>query len=142
MTWVPPAPRPVLDVGPERTRIGQWVIELPFVTALSLNDRDIWQVKAAKVKPWRTASHLLAKQAKIPACRRIHVELNYVPSTVRRRDPDNLVAVLKPCIDGLVDAGVVPDDDLRFVERSFPVIHPKGPPRRSGNRWWMVVTAL
>jgi len=69
---------------------GLWVLELPFVKPLSLNDRAIWQVRAGQVKPWRQAVALLARVAHIPACRRIDVQLHYTPKDDRTRDPLNL----------------------------------------------------
>lgn len=109
---------------PTLVRTGEWRLELPFTTQLSLNDRVHWAVKMKLVKEWRDATHVLARAAKIPACRRIQVEFHYVPRTNQRRDPDNLVASLKPCVDGLVDAGIVPDDTEEFVERVWPICHP------------------
>jgi crossover junction endodeoxyribonuclease RusA len=50
------------------------------------------------------------------------VQLTYTPRIRRTRDADNLVALLKPLVDGLVDAGVVADDDDEQVERAMPVI--------------------
>ena len=33
----------------------------------------------------------------------------------RRRDPHNYMATVKPIVDGLVDAGVLPDDDAKHL---------------------------
>lgn len=124
---------------PTSVRSGEWELVLPFTTQLSLNDRKHWAVRMKEVKQWRDAAHVLARAAKIPWCRRIRVELHYVPGTNARRDPDNLVASLKPCIDGLVDAGVVTDDTEHFVERVFPIIHSAtGKP----GRFYLKVVAL
>lgn len=112
-----PGPLPTL------VRAGEWTLELPFTKQLSLNDRQHWAVKMKHVKEWRDAAHVLAKHARIPACRRIMVELHYLPRTNQRRDPDNLVASMKPLVDGLVDAKVVQDDTEAFVQRQWPVIH-------------------
>jgi crossover junction endodeoxyribonuclease RusA len=62
---------------------------------------------------------------------RIAVGLTYVPRDKRRRDPDNLVVPLfKALVDGIVDAGIVPDDTPEYVIRSMPVIlPPDGDPR-------------
>ena len=40
----------------------------------------------------------------------------------RRRDADNLIATLKPFADGLVDAGLTPDDTPSFMTKHMPVI--------------------
>jgi len=134
---VPPA-RPQRQMT-TLVRSGVWELELPFTKQLSLNDRQHWAVKAKHVKEWRDAALVLARAAKISPCRRIKVELHYEPRTEQRRDPDNLVASLKPLVDGLVDAGVVADDTEAYVERAWPVIH-----RATGKpgRFWMRVEAL
>lgn len=122
--------------------MSEWLLELPFTAALSLNDRMNHWVKAKKVREWREAACWLARAAKIPQCERVRVELHYMPAQERRRDPDNLVASMKPIVDGLVDAGVVVDDTAAFVERCWPVIHAKGPEVKPGSRFWVVVTRL
>lgn len=104
---------------------GPWEITLPYLKPpLSLNDRRHPLAKAAIVKRLRGQTALLAGLHHIPACERIHVVLNWQPATVRRRDGDNPIATLKPCLDGLRDAGVVVDDDISHVSFSEPVIHP------------------
>lgn len=141
---VPAAVRPDAPAMQPLARQGEWTLHLPFQTQLSLNDRDHWNVKAKKVKTWREAAMVLAKAARIPACSRIRIELHYVPAQERRRDQDNLVACLKPLADGLVDAGVVPDDTERFVERVFPIIHPAQHtlPTRNDSRFLLRVICL
>ena len=121
---------------------GRWVLEMPFSVPLSLNDRQVWAVKAKAVKAWRGAAWGLARNQRIPPCRRITVELLYVPRDDRARDPLNLVASLKACEDGLVDAGIIPDDSSAFHTSVMPVITRKGPPRPGGNRIWLVITAV
>lgn len=103
---------------------GVWTLQLPLTRPLSLNDRDNRFVKARRVRELRTAVMLLAKQAGIPPCARVGAELHYAPRDDRHRDRDNLVATLKPIHDGLVDAGVVPDDTPDFVESPWPEIDP------------------
>lgn len=120
-----------------------WVLELPFTTPVSLNDRMKWQHAHAVKKPWREAACLLAKAAKIPPCKRIEVVIWYTPADNRARDPLNLVASLKLCEDGLVDAGVIPDDsNVAGHVPVMPEITSKGPLRPGGNRLWLVVTRL
>lgn len=53
----------------------------------------------------------------------VRVELHYVPRDSRRRDRDNLVPTLKPCLDGIVDAGLVPDDTPDYIDYAMPIIH-------------------
>ena len=99
-----------------------WTLELPFQRPLSLNDRMHHMVRYRKAKPYREAACWLAKAAKIPPCERIKVVLVYTPPDRRRRDPINLTATQKVAEDGLVDAGVVPDDTPRYVQSLMPII--------------------
>ena len=138
---VPVGRRPRIEVAPPRVGAGQWLLEMPFTRPISLNDRDIWQVKMGKTKPWRNAAATLARAAKIPRCRRVTIELFYTPGDSRARDPLNLVGTLKPIEDGIVDAGVIPDDRGAWHVSTMPVITEKGPLRPGGNRFWVVVTA-
>jgi crossover junction endodeoxyribonuclease RusA len=104
-----------------------WLVDLPFVKPLSMNDRLHHMVKAKLVAQWRKA----AREAftDIPPCKRVKVTLFYFPAQNRRRDPDNLVASMKPVVDALADMGIVPDDTQEFVERVWPVIMPPEPKR-------------
>jgi crossover junction endodeoxyribonuclease RusA len=125
------------------TRVGTtWTLELPFETPLSLNDRAPWPVRQKQVRAWRDAAHRLARAHRIPPCERVRIQLCYVPRDDRRRDPLNLVASLKAVEDGIVDAGVIPDDNSAHHESVMPVITAKGPPRPGRNRLWVTVTRL
>lgn len=101
-----------------------WTFDLPMTKPLSMNGRQHWRPKAREVSHVRRMTLLMAQQKRIPACTRIAVELHYAPRDARRRDPLNLVATLKPVEDGLVDAGVVPDDTEQYVEPTMPRIDP------------------
>jgi crossover junction endodeoxyribonuclease RusA len=102
---------------------------------LSLNDRTHWRVKAkhtADIRAWirEWAWH------HVPACSVTDVTLHYVPRDARRRDADNLVPILKACCDGLVDAGVVPDDTPELMRKHMPVIDA---PNRADPHLYLVV---
>lgn len=101
---------------------GEWRLVLPMTLPLSLNDRTHFRVKAQAVKEVRDMVIVLARAAKIPPCRKVRTTLIYVPRDRRRRDPLNLVATMKACEDGLVDAGVIPDDNPDYVESCMPLI--------------------
>lgn len=80
-----------------------------------------WSEKSRLVKDIRTASKLLA--ARLPYMQHIEVSLVWVVADRRRRDGgENLAPTLKPMIDGLVDAGVVDDDDQAHVTRGPSVV--------------------
>lgn len=127
------------------TQRRSWTLRLPFMSladAPSLNSRGSHYARAAKVKAWRNAAYWLARAERIPACERIRVGLVYTPKVSRRRDPDNLVGLLKPCVDGLVDAGVVPDDTAEQVARRWPVFAAPCKEVPGGSRFLLVVERL
>jgi len=109
----------------------------PLGPPLTANQRLHWRRRAELTRQVRTTVAWHARQARIPPCRFITVTLHYRPGDRRRRDTDNLVATLKPAADGLVDAGVIPDDTPTWCHKHMPVIHP-GPGPRS---LWLVVEA-
>jgi crossover junction endodeoxyribonuclease RusA len=105
--------------------VTQYEIVLPYTKPpLSLNQRLHWAVKAKLVKEVRTATAQLAKQAQIPPLEAVEITLIYTPKTARKRDTDNLFATLKPAVDGLVDAGVIADDNTEIVTKLSVLIAP------------------
>lgn len=52
----------------------------------------------------------------------VTVTLIWTVKDKRRRDTENPVATLKPICDGLVDAGLVPDDTPNWMTKHMPVI--------------------
>lgn len=123
----------------------RWILDLPYgKPPLSLNDRGqtvgARRAKSAKAAMIRADVNTLAKAAGIPPQDSIHVRLHYRPKTAAKRDADNLVATLKPAIDGLRDAKVIPDDDPSHLDWSAPRIHaPSLPDRKPA--LWLVITS-
>lgn len=118
----------------------EWVLELPWSTVpLSLNQRLHWAQKAKKTRAVRSDVGWLLRQQRVPVLRwPVFVELAYQPPDNRRRDRDNLVATFKPCVDALVELGLIPDDSADYVAASLPVIRPKGPGHSTG-RFWLTI---
>lgn len=54
-----------------------------------------------------------------PASKKITVQLTWYEPT-RRRDPDNVMSAVKFVMDGLVEAGVIENDNFLWVDR---IIH-------------------
>src|SRR5690625_3567368 len=67
-------------------------------------------------REWRKTSASLTRIARIAPCDRIRITA-WVEDSDRRRlsDPDAPAPAVKPVIDGLVDAGVIPDDGPEHV---------------------------
>lgn len=78
---------------------------------LNANQRLHWRKKAPLTRALRQQACVLAKQAGIPTLGRAHILGEFRPPDRRRRDVANLYPSFKAAIDGLVDAGVLEDDD-------------------------------
>lgn len=104
-------------------------LELPFPPKeLSPNARPNRWVKAKSVREYRDACGWAAVAVFGPGRLRkprltppVRAAVTFVVPTRHKRDEDNLLAMLKPAWDGLVDAGVLAGDDSeRFsVESTF-----------------------
>ena len=94
-----------------------WVIELPAGTELlNANQRHGWRYKARITKDLRETAGWAARIARVPALERVRIAVEYQPPRVTRsRDGGNWAPSGKACIDGLRDAGVLPDDNSRHV---------------------------
>lgn len=76
-----------------------------------------------------------AKAARIGCHQHTTVRLHFATGDRRGRDEDNLIATQKPAVDGLVDAGVLPEDTPQHLTWYSPIIH-TGPGTR---RLWLEV---
>ena len=112
-----------------------------LVKPLSLNDRMGWQQKARLTRETRAAVGWHTLALKVGAHDHLHIRLVYTPATTRRRDTDNLWATAKPAVDGLVDAGAVPDDTPDYVTRHEPKIAQPDPTLTGCRVWLQVWTA-
>jgi hypothetical protein len=90
-----------------------WRIELPPRTVLLTSNKRLgFREQAKVVKALRHTGWAMARAAKIPRLERAHVFYVLHPDTkTRRRDPGNWSPSVKAAIDGIVDAGVLPDDN-------------------------------
>lgn len=101
---------------------------LPPERPLSTNEsnRMHWAQRDRKLEPWRKATWALAQQQNIvekvggrPA--KVTVVIPFRTKT--KRDPSNYVGtVVKSVVDGLVTAGVWPDDNPKYVEVMEPKV--------------------
>lgn len=105
------------------------VIDLgvPPAKPMSINEERSghWRAARAHSKAWRELAwavalhtHLAALVAQAPATVTVEIPVkgNY------RRDPANYFGVAKAVIDGLVDAGVWPDDTPQWVAVAEPTL--------------------
>lgn len=96
------------------------VLDLP-PRELNPNSRTHWSKKAKAVKYYRQLAFIAARNAENRGRgwdRAEVVTVFYLPDR-RRRDPDNLMASLKAAWDGIVEAGVLTDDNQLII---FPPV--------------------
>lgn len=111
-------------------------IDLPWpLPPLTANQRMHWAHKAKVTREVRQTAAVLARKA--PKAEMVVVTLHYQPRDKRRRDRHNLWPTVKACVDGLVDAGIVPDDDADHLSTPEPVIHQ---PDGTGSALWLELT--
>jgi crossover junction endodeoxyribonuclease RusA len=109
-----------------------FTIELPpGLKLLSLNDREHWAERARRTEALKKAAWAMALQAKIPRLERVAVTVEYQPRDLRHYDAENTCAPSgKACLDGIVAAGVLEDDECpRYVTGIWCTIgslYPKG----------------
>jgi crossover junction endodeoxyribonuclease RusA len=86
---------------------------------------------SADRKQWRKAGCILARQANIPPLDRCEIEVTArYPDRRSLPDPDGVAPAAKGVIDGLIDAGIVPDDSGDYVASityHAPVVAPGKP---------------
>ncbi len=106
---------------------------------MNMNHRLHWSKQRRQARAWRGVTCLAARQqlASFP--------MPLWPATVtvvvpvhdrRRRDPANLAPVAKHCVDGLVDAGVWPDDTPDWVTVTEPRL------RSAAHNDWSVLVEI
>lgn len=94
-----------------------WRIELtPRTVLLTANQTMHFRKRGEIVKALRHTGWALARAAKIPHLERAHIFYVLHPDTkTRRRDPGNWSPTAKALVDGIVDAGVLPDDNHKHL---------------------------
>jgi len=94
-----------------------WKISLGFRPWTANAERRMhWAARAELVASWRAHAAAEARRQRIPRLDRVAVEIE--PTVRSRRHLPDVAAcypAAKAMIDGLVDAGVLPDDDPRHV---------------------------
>lgn len=130
----------MLDAQDGPTEPEEWVVALPpGFKLMNLNDRMHWRTRHRITKETREMAATLARSAKVPKLETAHIVVVLHPHDKRRRDPHNWAPSAKAAIDGITDAGVLPDDDskhllsLRF-EIGDPVKHNQLALRITGTR--------
>lgn len=83
---------------------------------LNSNQRPHWAKRAKITKTWRQAAGMVARASRAdPFVGRVAVTVTFHKARGGRWDPANLYPVAKACLDGIVDSGLLVDDDARHV---------------------------
>ena len=88
-------------------------IDIPAAFWLSANVNPHWAAKARRTRHLRQLGFMAAR--KQPAMDRANLAAVISYPTARRADPSNAAPTVKALLDGIVDAGVLPDDDHLHV---------------------------
>ena len=102
------------------------VIRVPKAGDLmTMNQRKHWTWVSKNKRAWRDAvckEAVARPELAFPNCGiRSVVRCVFPVKQIRRRDPHNYYPTVKPIVDGLVDAGLWPDDTPDFVETREPM---------------------
>ncbi len=80
------------------------------------NDRLHFRDRARMTRAWKEQAAIRVRLYGIPRLGRIRLAAVFYRKRLGVADEDNDVARLKPIVDGIVAAGVVPTDTRAFVE--------------------------
>lgn len=103
-------------------------VNLPIVPerALSPNARVHWAEKYKAAQRLQNAVILLTREAvrkqEWIAPEKATLQFTVCLTSRRRRDADNIVAMMKPAQDALVIAGAIKNDDLEHLEILSPIV--------------------
>ncbi|MCA9280212.1 MAG: RusA family crossover junction endodeoxyribonuclease [Phycisphaeraceae bacterium] len=94
-------------------------IELPWPdNRLHAHNKGHWRVKSDPVKQARRSAYLIALSAKPDSHKPFErAKITYVfhMPNARNRDIANLIQSCKPYLDGIVDAGIIKDDNWKCL---------------------------
>lgn len=82
---------------------------------ITLNQRSHWGAKSRLTKHYRQLGQVHALRMQLPRMQLAHVVCELRFCTDARRDPHNWTPTAKAVLDGMVDAGVFPDDDHKHI---------------------------
>ena len=114
---------PLWEIGP---------FELPQADMLSLNGRADRRTLSPRIRTLRLQARVMARAARCPSLERARLVAWVRFPDGRRRDLHNYMPTLKALVDGLVDAGLLPDDDSRHLQGPDLRLDPRHAGKRMG----------
>ena len=100
-----------------RATVGQVFIipgRLPDLNDIINAARNHWSTSAEQKKTYTDIVFWCAKKAHLPKMKRVKVRITWFESNAKR-DPDNIHAGVKFILDGLVLAGIIPNDNQQHI---------------------------
>jgi crossover junction endodeoxyribonuclease RusA len=82
---------------------------------LNEHNKGHWRAKTKAVRELRELAHVEAIAAGAPRMYHGRIYYRFYWPDNRRRDEANAIQMLKPAVDGIVDAGVVHDDSWQYL---------------------------
>lgn len=117
------------------------VLPLTRSKLITANDKPHWAARARLTKQLRQWGYLLGREGEGVACfglQHARVEVEFAYPDRRRRDRSNLAPTVKALMDGLIDAGLLPDDSDRFLDGPHTIIADRLAAKRLGVRMYEV----
>lgn len=93
------------------TTPGQCLEFLAPAKLISSNQRLHYYIRNSLTQSWRQAAFVYARAAKLRPLQRAHIAMTIGFPDGRRRDINNYQPTAKAIVDGLVDYGLLPDDN-------------------------------
>ncbi|GHF33242.1 hypothetical protein GCM10010218_12920 [Streptomyces mashuensis] len=98
-----------------------WTLLMPYGELLTSNQRLHHMAEYRVRKRLRQEAALTARAHRLPRLERAAVYYVLHPRPIKRkRDPGNWAPTAKAYVDGLVDAGLVPDDNSDYLVGPYP----------------------
>ena len=114
---------------------GQWIIAHNERPIPANRHRNLhYQAAATYNRGWRQAFNVLARQRKVPALQVIEITVQQIQAKGTLPDTMASAPTVKAAIDGLVDAGVIPDDTGKHLAAVTFL------PPVKGNGDWLTLT--
>lgn len=115
----------------------QLTVTIPATLWWTANARLHHMDKARRTRHVRTLAAHMARQRKLAPMRAADVHILVQIPTGRRFDADNAAPMAKACIDGIVDARILPDDDAKHRPRTT---YELGQPTRERGIYQLTIT--
>ena len=90
-------------------------LDIPATEVLTSNQRLHWGERARRTRALRWRATLAYRAAGKPRLEVAHCVARLTYRDQRRRDDHNIMSTLKACVDGVVAAGLLPDDNHKHL---------------------------